>query len=418
MLDTKKVFFIGVTRFSLYIPKSASWNLSASASSAIEYKNKLYAKERLDPRIDIFLNISLPQIALAAQEHNIVHIVQYSSSLPIKYKKKLDEASQKYDFLKIFCNDSMDQHSSIINDTAKSIAELYPQDDVVYSWYRLDDDDLLGKDFFSMATPYITKTHVAYCLSFGRGYTALYHNGNLRNIRECYRPKTSVGQLYICMYSKSKDTFLEPPRQNHAEIDKWAPTIIDSRKPNFITLLHPNQDGHQRGTGFLAIERIYKEQSLMPYINYEDSNLSLYFPKTLDKLGGKNFIFINSLRNSSTPPIKISTKSIDFSYPPQSVGLIEVNFHFTISSPAVDSRVFISFEYENSLGLPDETELWKPYGTKEMVTGIIANKNKLIGRKPFYVHPDKIPTKINIWHSRSAEGLITLDYFSISSDAS
>ena len=148
-----KTLFIGQTRFSLYIPNSMSWNLARSKSED-EYMKALYADERLGPRMDIFENLSVPQLALAAEDHHVVHFVQYSSSLPEKYQTRLRALAEKYDFLELYVNDSQVQHSELINRAAKERLEN-ERGLVSFAWYRLDDDDILGKDFFKMAEPYV-----------------------------------------------------------------------------------------------------------------------------------------------------------------------------------------------------------------------------------------------------------------------
>ncbi|MBU5895072.1 hypothetical protein JVW19_24140, partial [Vibrio cholerae O1] len=64
----------------------------------------------------------------------------------------------------------------------------------------------------------------------------IYHKEQLWDVRADYRPKNSIGQLYICAFDDSGERLIEPPRQNHAQIDKWAPTILDSRSASFITV--------------------------------------------------------------------------------------------------------------------------------------------------------------------------------------
>lgn len=412
MFDINKPFFIGTTRFSLFIPGSLNWNISSS-KTVEEYKQQLHSSERLDPRINIFVNISLPQIQKASQGYNVKHIVQYSSNLPEKYKLQLKEAENKYSFLELFCNDSADQHSNLINTVAKDISQNYTSDEVLYAWYRLDDDDLLGTQYFEMASKYIQSGHAGYCLSFGRGYTAFYNDGKIWDIRECYRPKTSVGQLYISKYTKSTDSFIEAPRQNHAQIDKWAPTIIDSRYPNFITMLNANQDRYKSKPHEKIIEKIYREQSSAPYIEYNDVILNKIFPELNKHINKSEHVYFNSLKNSASNPEYISTKAIELPYPLHIQEAVEFSYHFTSSSASTDSRVFISLEYADSLSRPKASGVWQNYGNRELVTGIPANKNKIAGRVIFLSDDKNIPHKVKIWNSKHAQKPISVDFLSI-----
>ncbi|WP_346924510.1 glycosyltransferase [Rothia sp. (in: high G+C Gram-positive bacteria)] len=414
MFDINKPFFIGVTRFSLFIPGSPNWNLSSS-TTVEEYMQKLYSSERLDSRINIFVNISLPQIEKASKGHNVRHIVQYSSHLPEKYKLQLEDAKNKYNFLELFCNDSADHHSNIINTVAKDISRNYSSDEVLYAWYRVDDDDLLGTRFFEMASQYIQSEHAGYCLSFGSGYTAFYNEGKIWDIRECYRPKTSVGQLYISKYTKSTDSFIEAPRQNHTQVDKWAPTIIDSRYPNFITMLHENQDGYKSKPDEKIIERIYREQSNAPYVEYSDAILNQTFPEFSKHIAKSEYIYFNSLKNATSNTQYLSTEPIELPYSLHTQGLVEFDYHFTSSSPSTESRVFISLEYADSLSRPRASGVWQNYGNKELVTGIPANKNKIAGRVVFISDDKNFPHKIKVWNSKQTQKPISVDFLSIRS---
>ena len=76
--------FVGQTRFSLFQPGSSAWKASSSDSALNEesYRDYLYSEERMESRINIFLEHSIPTIAQAAKYHRIRHIVSFSESLP------------------------------------------------------------------------------------------------------------------------------------------------------------------------------------------------------------------------------------------------------------------------------------------------------------------------------------------------
>jgi len=70
------MFFIGRTRYSLFVPNSASWRLSQAEDDqrAEEYQETLYNEDRLKVREDIFLNHTLPNLALAAEGFDVTHV--------------------------------------------------------------------------------------------------------------------------------------------------------------------------------------------------------------------------------------------------------------------------------------------------------------------------------------------------------
>lgn len=392
-----KTLFIGQTRFSLYIPNSMSWNLARSKSED-EYMKALYADERLGPRMDIFENLSVPQLALAAEDHHVVHYVQYSSSLPEKYQTRLRALAEKYDFLELYVNDSQVQHSELINRAAKERLEN-ERGLVSFAWYRLDDDDILGKDFFKMAEPYVTPEHAGYVLSFGRGYTTVYMDGSLWDLRELYRPKTSVGQMYICSFDSEIGRFIEPPRQDHAQIDKWAPTILDSRSTNFITMLHPNQDGHQRGGYTEAIGRIFREQQQLPLASNTGA-FSDAFPVIARSLQKEEDVVFDARGMSETQATQLGTETTELEF--RGGGEFkEVEFAIRLPNAVPGERVFMGLRFDE--GIPgdfDETKSrWKKFGNDILVIGFPV---KALVQQRVVIEPEltQREPKLIFWHSK------------------
>lgn len=413
MNDSKNTFFIGTTRFSLFIPGSGSWNLSSKANSEEEYKKNLFSSERLDVRIKIFTEISLPQLAIAAKNYNLLHIVQYSSHLPQKYIQTLKEAENKYSFLKLFCSDQLSQHAEFVNEQVSRFSSNFPENKVTYAWYRLDDDDLISVNFFNYALPFISKHNIGYCLSFGRGYTATYHDNQIWDFRECYRPKTSVGQIYICQFDKETGLIVEAPRQNHAQIDKWAPTILDSRLPNFITLLHPNQDGHSRGEKDSAILKIYQEQSLSPYIEYDDSLLIENFPSIRPHTQKIREDFLDARKNSSINPIQIKTSPTKFELN-KNFSSLEISYEILAGAPDSHSRIFFALVFESSIADEEikKQNQWVVFENNKLVTGIPLNSGKKLGRLFFTSSTLPKPARLEIWHSKQVAGPVSISYLS------
>ena len=93
--------FVGHTRFSLFVPDSASWRASNEHTgfSEDEYRDYLYDHARLALRTDIFLNHTVPTLAKAAEGFDVKHVVSFSESLPQKFKEQLQEAADKFNVL-------------------------------------------------------------------------------------------------------------------------------------------------------------------------------------------------------------------------------------------------------------------------------------------------------------------------------
>ena len=95
------MFFIGRTRYSLFVPNSESWRLSQGEDEQAikDYRAELYDTARLKLRQEIFLNHTLPNLKIAAEGFDVTHVVSFSASLPEEFKDALRNAAEEYPFL-------------------------------------------------------------------------------------------------------------------------------------------------------------------------------------------------------------------------------------------------------------------------------------------------------------------------------
>src|SRR5699024_280757 len=243
MPNQTDTYLIGVTRFSLLLPNSSQWKLSAQAESQRSYAEALYDPARLDSRLRIFSELSLPQLAAGSAGRNYRHIVQHSSSLPDKYRTALAELAERYDFLTVLCSDDPRTHADSVADSFRDMIAEADRPHARLAWFRLDDDDIVSDRYFERVAGYVENDPPGRVVSLGLGYSMIYSDDKLWDLRSDYRPKNSIGQLYLCAFDTDGQSLIEAPRQNHAIIDQFAPTILDSRHPSFITVVHPLQDG-------------------------------------------------------------------------------------------------------------------------------------------------------------------------------
>lgn len=391
-------FFIGTTRFSLFIPGSISWNLSTRFEGLEEYQRALYSDLRLAPRLDIFANRALPQLALAAQGHNVKHFVQISSTLPASYKAELYRLAEMYDFLEIFCSDSYTEHSTLVDRVALGWAGERA-DNSHFAWYRVDDDDIIGKNYFSMAMKYIGAPFEGMVLSFGRGYTGVYHAGEIWDLREFYNRTTSAGQMYIGRVDSESQCLIEPPRKNHALIDRWAPLIVDSRTPNFLTMRHPLQDGHLNGILANSLHHIFGDQSKLP-MAIPDEVFEENFPilaKEIKSSMTNEYGVENSLIEG---PLQVSFEKQLLSIPDSEKG-IEIEFYIEICPKPAEGRVLIGLEFED--GIPTDVKSLEN-GWSELSDTTLVTRHSAADRieKRFHLLDEMVrfKPKISIWHSK------------------
>lgn len=395
--------FVGVTRFSLYIPGAQQWNLSAGSGSEDEYRKQLFDQDRLDLRLDIFLNYSLPQLELASEGFDVVHAVQYSSLLPEKYRNSLEAAEKEYDFLKLIQSDDPQVHSDCVHQIVEERAKLCGYDVLNYAWYRLDDDDLLGTSFFDRLSEYVSPAFNGFVVSFGLGYSAFYSDGLFHNFRSLHRPKNSVGQAYICEFVAKTSSYAEANQYNHAKVDLAIPTILDSRKAGFITTLHPSQDGHDRGDGASVFGAILKEQSMLPPASVSPS-FSAEFPVVKSVLENINYsLVIKKSVEVSTNPSIWAVEITD--------QLIELRFDISSDVGTQDSRIFVGFEFDE-MALPVPHWPWIEFQGTQLVAGnLIANGSEI---RLYLLLPKEYVGKsalLRLWHSRSYVGEIKLKNF-------
>ncbi|QNN82267.1 hypothetical protein H3H54_14500 [Brachybacterium sp. Z12] len=267
--------FIGHTRFSLYQPGSTAWHASNRFATQDEYRDYLFSAERLDPRMDIFLSMALPQLDLAARNYELRHVVSYSTLLPLPYQRQLEAAAHKYPWLVL---DKVALRSPHVDPMS------YAQAGMVGS-YRLDDDDILPTDYFDRVTPYLTEAFTGMLVSLAAGLTAIYRDGGLYFTRRAYVPMIAIGLLSI--HRKYEDGSIDsPPAAAHNYSDRAAPVILDSRKPGYIWVRHIEQDTNVRS------QHLSEEQRLKNLVTFmeerpaasDKAEVSEYFPVLQDRI--------------------------------------------------------------------------------------------------------------------------------------
>lgn len=265
--------FIGHTRFSVHNYGSAQFNATRDASRGVgfteaEYTDWLYDENRLGPRTEIFTRYSLPQIARAAESYNLVHFVSHSPSLPQAHKERLRQAAEEYDFVEV--NETSGAVGSLPSQKLLKVAlGRYQPSDGVYGVYRLDDDDVLSVDYFEQMKPYVTPSFRGHWVSLGAGVSAIKDGSHNVFAREYYQPKNALGLLYVAgLTSNGEPERLKAPK--HTVVDKYAPTVVDSREVAYFHLRHKGQDSSLdakvRPFYTDAIERIRKGVRIDPAV--------------------------------------------------------------------------------------------------------------------------------------------------------
>lgn len=236
------MIFIGSTKFSVFNPDSGAWKATNGSrfKTQREYKAYLFSDSRLQPRITIFTEYSLPQIDLAAQGHDVTLLVSYSEFLPSKYERQLLIASKKYPFIVLEKQEFGKPHISLESIAKeKLLSSHHPMQP--FGIFRLDDDDILPADYFDQNAPYIKNEYVGMQVSHGTGISAIYNNGKFFNARRTYHPMLNIGYTSIHCFDET-GAMSKLPIAGHNVADRSYPVIMDSRKLGYLWTRHPAQD--------------------------------------------------------------------------------------------------------------------------------------------------------------------------------
>lgn len=229
------MYFLGITRFSLFSPDSDAWNSSrASDKESRAYLDYLYSPARMEPRLKIFGELSLPILEKAADKYELRHIVRYSEEMPKEYQDVLKSLADKYSF--IILEPHVNGKSSL--NPYEIGFSLNPE---CFGLYRLDDDDLLSSDFFDQVSRFVQPDFVGMRVSLARGVTALYEGGEFSFVRECYKPQIAIGLMSI--YGRDPSgSMIAPPDVPHNLSDRYGSVVLNAEKVSWLWTRHVGQD--------------------------------------------------------------------------------------------------------------------------------------------------------------------------------
>ena len=404
MESKKGICIVGVTRFSLLLPGAAQWKLSAEAETPESYRDRLYDPARLETRLKLFSELSLPQLAKGSRGTNYRHLVQHSNSLPAHFQSKLRELSQQHEFLEIVCSDEDSVHRQSVYEAFREMVDEDERQHTSFAWFRLDDDDIVSDQYFNRIVPYVESEPAGRVVSLGLGYSMIYSNGQLWDLRRDYRPKNSIGQLYICAFDESGDRLIEPPRADHSIIDQFAPTLLDSRQPSFITVVHPMQDGRAHLEPDQALAAVEKEQGNKPIVAVE--GLEAEFSQVLESNVVTNFPL--------TPVMTDESLSADpIREPVSSNGDLVVEAQVTAAKAQTEGRVIFGMRFAPGTR-PPATGRWVEVDRDTLAVGFVVSSPTM----KFRAHLLGVPAtsqlvEMSVWVSRSFVGSVDLDNLQI-----
>ena len=347
--------FVGHTRFSLFVPESASWRASNEQSglSEGEYRDYLYADERLSLRTDIFLNHTVPILELAAKDFNVKHIVSFSESLPQNFKSRLHEAAEKYEVL--YLDELPD------GDNGWTAVRRYMQTTGfagTFGRYRLDDDDVLSAHYFRTTAKYVRQEFEGMLVSMPLGIEAVYVDGQFFHLREAHTPMNSMGLMSICAV-KEDGTVVEPQSGPHDKSDRFAPVILDASQMGYLRAIHAGQDNAMRHEPSVVMARLMENMASFPPFT-DVAAFESAFPTVAEKM------------QSTSSSIAIN-------------GAVGQGQHYLLEPASSDAALVIEGDSENELSNELLVSLWiedsggRRVPSYKTVDGFAASNNPNIG---------------------------------------
>lgn len=315
-------YYIGTTRFSLYLPESSAWNLAQESEEY--YLKKLFDPQRMRDRLDIFINKSLPIYQIMSKGFFYRHVVQYSTEMPLEYVRELESAAKKYPFLFL---QGVDKKGN----SSRGVSEIIiDQPDGTVGFFRVDDDDLLPKDYIVRLSKYVNENFHGMAVSFGKGYAAQYKNGKFCNFRQVISRFIAIGQCYITPWVKNSGNLNFPKIYSHNQLDYFIPVVSDSRFPSFIHTHHLNQDSNSEGDKkeILKIDIHPRLLELKRPDSYAE--VASLFPSLQDDVDADSATGIVML--GSDNPIKLEKNPILLDVHLEPGGVYDVKYQLTIGN--------------------------------------------------------------------------------------
>lgn len=340
------MLFLGHTRFSLFRPRSDAWRVSnGSFATDGEYRDYLFSDRRLARRCDIFLNLSLPQIAAAANRWSIRHVVSYSESLPETYRRQLLEAAARHPFLVL---DEQSEGSTGVKDERDLVERFGRSSAGVVGAYRLDDDDVLSADYFEQMARYMRPENAGMIVSLASGFTCLHdEDGRFSIFRESYVPMIAIGLLSICRVEQG-GSVVAPVWSPHSRADRSNPVILDARHPSYLWIRHQDQDTTMDYGETDALARVLDHLATRPLA--EGVAVDQLFPSLAPRIRSMERVVLTTEPHDLADPF-----STTFDQPVQ--GMFNLSVEVTCGAGAVANNVLVSLDIVDGEGSPPAPEL-------------------------------------------------------------
>lgn len=250
----RKIFYI--VRYSV-LQHSKAWNI-AKENDFNTYKEILFSNSRLHSKYELFKAFTIQSLQKQEKpdvEYETEVIVLTSDKLPQPHLSRLMMLKSKIPLtiLEIGATESM--FSALSNYIALSFSS--ETDNVLYATVRIDDDDMLSKNYESRLLSYITPENKDYIVSFPIGiesYVVIPEKGSpkLEYSIEINFPKIALGLAHIGFYNSTHKR-VETKKSHiyqtgvHTTVDERFTLIYDMTPRAYIRIAYDEQDTQARG---------------------------------------------------------------------------------------------------------------------------------------------------------------------------
>jgi hypothetical protein len=263
---SQAVYF--VTRYSVVGKAQHTWQIAKNAGDYEDYRAKVLAPERLERRLRLFSEITVPSIASqAAKDVSISWLILIALDLPAGHQEDLkravmpvEAAGISVEFLRVAPSDELaDTDGGVYAGMGQAIRLTLEKDlqgvKSSFATVRLDDDDALSSDYASRLARYLRPEFAGMHVSFSRGLQAVYAgDARLAETRAIDKPLIALG-LALVNQHEAAGGFSCPEVHvhgfgNHANLTARTPVIVDASGVSYLRTLDESSDlgdsGHAR----------------------------------------------------------------------------------------------------------------------------------------------------------------------------
>lgn len=232
---------VAICRYSVLVKNKTAWRAGVDKSWD-EYKSEVLNPVRLDMRLCLFNNITLPSLLSsrkAIDKNWFTLVILVSDLMPKQQLNNLENCVVDLPWCRIV---PIAERADLDQEVTKNIGEVVADNDEVYATLRLDDDDALSRDYFDRLIPYVSNAHLDHAISFPFGYQAYYNieKQSYRSASEMWEPKLALGLAYI---SNKKSTIKHALQLgSHTTIDQRHPLVTIPGGPMYIRTFHDYND--------------------------------------------------------------------------------------------------------------------------------------------------------------------------------